>query len=255
VGTSLAAVQHAVADTLLWNLRVLAGWLPREGVAAVRALAAWFELADVDERIRVLTGLPAGPPHRLGGLATAWSRLEPSASLPDLRARLTRTTWGDPGGNTAWQIQLALRLAWAERVAREAPPAAGWAAAGAALLFAREVVEGGRRLPPRQARAVARLLGPAASARDLSGLAAALPPPTAWVLDGIAAPEDLWRAEPRFWRRIEADAFALTRSSGFGLPRIIGTVGLLAADAWRVRAALTLADHGPASVEVLDAVV
>jgi hypothetical protein len=244
-----------VASTLLWNLRVLAGWLPRDGVAALRALAAWFELADVDERIRVLTGLPAGPTYRLGALATAWSRIEPSQSLPDLRSRLASTPWGDPGGDSGWQIQLALRLSWAERVAREAPPAGDWAAAAAALLFAREVVGGGRRLPPRQARSAARLLGPsAASARDLAGLAAALPRSVAWVLDGVSDAEDLWRAEPRFWRRVEDDAFGLARSSSFGLPRIVGAVGLLAADAWRVRAALTLAGRSPAP-EVLDALV
>ena len=30
-GQTLAGAQHAVARTVLWDLRVLAGWLPRDG--------------------------------------------------------------------------------------------------------------------------------------------------------------------------------------------------------------------------------
>ena len=45
----LAAAQHEVAGILLWDLRVLAGWLPRDGVRLLRTLGAWFELANVDE--------------------------------------------------------------------------------------------------------------------------------------------------------------------------------------------------------------
>lgn len=70
-GLEVAEAQHGVAATVLWNLRVLAGWLPRDGVAMLRTLAAWFELANVDEMLAVRGG-PAFDP---GALATAWPRL------------------------------------------------------------------------------------------------------------------------------------------------------------------------------------
>src|SRR5215472_379416 len=44
---SLEEAQRAVAATLLWNLRVLAGWLPPAGGELLRALAAWYEIANV----------------------------------------------------------------------------------------------------------------------------------------------------------------------------------------------------------------
>src|SRR5689334_25150384 len=51
-GSSLADAQRAVGATLLWHLRVLAGWQPAEGSQAVRALAGWFEIANVDDLLR-----------------------------------------------------------------------------------------------------------------------------------------------------------------------------------------------------------
>src|SRR5579859_2883435 len=88
-GCDLAAAQHGVASAILWDLRVLAGWLPRDGVRLLRTLAAWFELANVDE---LLAAFP-GPPFELGALATAWPRL-------------------DPGGDSAAAVRLALRARW-----------------------------------------------------------------------------------------------------------------------------------------------
>ena len=44
-GMGLAEAQHAVGASLLWNMRVLAGWLPRRGADVVRLLAAGFEVA------------------------------------------------------------------------------------------------------------------------------------------------------------------------------------------------------------------
>jgi len=246
-GSSLAAAQRAVAAALLWNLRVLAGWLPRDGVVTVRALAGWFELAGLDEIVRALTGLDAQPAYTVGALRMARSEPELAASLPDLRARLARSAWGDPGGDAGWEIQLGLRLAWAERVANDVPAAAGWAAAGAALLLAREVVLTGRRLPARSRARADRLLGPASGqARDLRTFAAALPYSARWAVEGVAEPSDLWRAEPRFWLRVEDDGFRLARSPVFGPAPVVGAIALLAVDAWRTRVALTLAGAEPA---------
>ncbi|MFJ8200782.1 hypothetical protein [Streptomyces sp. NPDC096152] len=60
--TSLPAAQRAVAATLLWHLRVLAGWLPRGGVTMLRPLAAGFEIANVAARLRPPPAAPAPAP-------------------------------------------------------------------------------------------------------------------------------------------------------------------------------------------------
>ncbi|WP_327426453.1 hypothetical protein [Streptomyces sp. NBC_01236] len=84
-GAGLADAQRAVSTTLLWHLRVLAGWQPRAGAAAVRLLASGFEIANVDDHVRALSGAdhspPARPPYRLGALATAWPRLSLTRSI------------------------------------------------------------------------------------------------------------------------------------------------------------------------------
>src|SRR5512142_934754 len=68
-GQSLAETQHSVASSLLWDLRVLAVWLPRDGVRLLRAVAAWFEMANVDELVQSLAGRPAEAEFQLGALA------------------------------------------------------------------------------------------------------------------------------------------------------------------------------------------
>ena len=45
----VAAAQRAIAETFLLHLRLLAGWLPPAGMGAVRALAGWFELVNVED--------------------------------------------------------------------------------------------------------------------------------------------------------------------------------------------------------------
>jgi hypothetical protein len=270
-GQSLAAAQHALGAALLWNLRVLAGWLPREGIEVLRAFAGWFEIAGIDELLHRLDGgsvhdgadggVPEGGttdtgPYRLGALATAWPQLRDATSLADLRERLARSAWGDPGGDRPRDVQLAVRLSLAERLAAVAPPARPWAAGGVALLVAREVVLPRRPLPEALVPAAAGLLGPAAPAaaglreytRDLAG-------PARWALEGVTAPDDLWAAESRFWRRVESDGVRLARTPVWGLAPVVGTVASLAVDAWRVRAALTLAARQQATPEMLDVLV
>jgi hypothetical protein len=255
-GMGLAEAQHAVAASLLWNVRVLAGWLPREGADGLRALAGWFEIANVDELLRSLAGAPAEPAYRLGTLATAWPRLTTAASVADLRVALAQSAWGDPGGESAWEVQLGMRLAWADRVAAAVPAAATWAARGVALLVARETFGRGRRLPEELQLLAGRLLGPGgAGAGSLADLAATVPGAARWALADVAGPGDLWAAETRFWHRVEDDAFRLARTWQFGFGPVVGAVALMAVDAWRVRAALELASRGGADREVLDAVV
>jgi hypothetical protein len=76
-GVDLEAAQRGVAETLLWHLRIMAGWLPTAGAGLVRALAGWFELANVDARLAALAGDGGEPaPFVRGGLATAWTVIE-----------------------------------------------------------------------------------------------------------------------------------------------------------------------------------
>ncbi|MFC0530515.1 hypothetical protein [Phytohabitans kaempferiae] len=250
----VAAAQRAVAEALLWDLRVLAGWLPREGVEALRALAGWFEIANVDEHLRALAGEPADPPFRLGHLATVWPQLAAATSPSLLRTALAVSPWRDPGSAEPRDIQVSMRLAWAERVASRAPSAAGWARAAAALLVARAGPASGGRLPGGAAETVARLLGPAAAhAGSLPELATAVPVRVRWALDGLDLPADLWTAEVRWWRRIAAEGAAMLGRGGFGPESAIGAAALLAADARLVRAAMEAAARGGAR-EAFDAV-
>jgi hypothetical protein len=111
-GQTLAGAQHAIASTILWDLRVLAGWLPQDGVRLLRTLAGWFEVANTDELLQAMTGRPAGAQFRLGTLATAWPRLRQASSLPALRAALAASPWRDPGGDTVLALRLGMRARW-----------------------------------------------------------------------------------------------------------------------------------------------
>ncbi|MDF3149022.1 V-type ATPase subunit, partial [Streptomyces sp. T21Q-yed] len=107
-GATPAEAQRAVAATLLWHLRVLAGWQPANGAEAVRALAAGFELSNAEHHLRALAADPRQPgserlhpqPYRLGTLATAWTRLARTRTPTELRTALAASVWGDPGGDS-----------------------------------------------------------------------------------------------------------------------------------------------------------
>jgi len=254
-GATQVEAQRAVAATLLWNLRVLAGWLPAAGAEQLRRLASWFEISNVDEHVRALVGRPAQVPYQLGALATAWPRLAASASLGDLRDVLAASPWGDPGGATARQIQLGMRLSWADRVSARVPAARPWAAGAIALLVARERFARGSDLPEGAAVTASRVLGHRwRTAHSPGDLARTLPPHARWAVAHLSDPTDLWTAEAGWWRRLRSDGARLLATAGAGPDRVVGTAALLAADAWLVRAALTIAGHQPADLEVFDAV-
>lgn len=261
-GASVARAQRAVAEATLWNLRVLAGWLPGEGMQWLRLLAGWFEIANVDEWVRTRSGGAADDPFRLGTLATAWPALSAAATTAQLRTALARSPWGDPGGDDPRTVALGMRVAWAARVAAQVPHTREWGSGAVALLLARELFTptGERRAaaaavaePTRRLSAL--LVGAAAPHEaTLTAFGAALAPEARWALRGITDPTALWSAELGWWRRLRADATALLRRSDFGPQAVIGAVALLAADAWGLRAALPIAARGGAGREVLDAV-
>ncbi len=249
----LAAAQHEVASALLWNLRVLAGWLPREGVQLLRTLGAWFEMANVDELLQSIAGQPVGAEFRLGALATAWPQLRQAASLGELRAALAVSAWGDPGHQTAQAVRLGMRARWAARVAELDDPALTWAAGAAALLVAGERFAAGRAVDPAVMDGALRLLGAAVGqAATLGELAGGLPTQARWVLAGITSPAGLWRAEAALMSRVEEDGVRLLRTSSLSRDVVLGAVAVMACDAWRVRAALELAARGGAPLEAYD---
>jgi len=252
-GQPLAAAQREIAGTVLWDLRVLAGWLPRDGVQLLRTLGAWFELANVDELLQSIAGRPAGAEFRLGTLATAWPRLRQAATHAELRAALAASAWRDPGEQTMQAVRLGLRARWAEQVAALGDPARTWAAGAAALLVAGERFTAGRDVDPVVMGGALGLLGDAAwRAGTLGELAGGLPSRARWVLGGITSAAGLWRAEAALMSRVEQDGLRLLRTSSLDRGVVLGAVAVMACDAWRVRAALELAARGGVPLEAYD---
>jgi hypothetical protein len=252
---TLAEAQHAVVETTVWNLRVLAGWAPQAGAAMLRVLLGAVEAANLADHLRALSGADVPPPYQLGTMGTAWTRLASAASADAVRQVLATSVWGDPAGNTPNEIILATRTALADRVISAVPIAADWAVRWTALLVARETVLGGQELPRRARDMAIRVLGRAAlTARTLAQLTAAVPSVARGVFDEITQPEQLWLAEARWWRGVEHEGLLLARRAVAGPEVLVGTAAVLAADAWRVRAALELAARGGAPMAVFDAV-
>jgi hypothetical protein len=254
-GQTLAEAQRAVVDTVVWNLRVLAGWAPRAGVTILRVLLAGLEISNVEVQLHRFAGEESPPPYRLGGLATAWPRLAGTTSIDEVRGVLATSWWGDPGGGMARDIGLAMRASLADRTVAAVPAAGMWAGGATALLVARTLVLERRDLPAASRLAVSRVVGPAAlSATTLPELVAVLPASARWALAEVRDPDDLWQAEARWWARVERDGFDLGRRVLAGPEVLVAAVALLAVDAWRVRAALEVAARGGGPVEVFDAV-
>jgi hypothetical protein len=244
-GQSLGEAQHAVLDTMVWNLRVLAGWAPREGVGILRAMTAGLEVANtLHHREALATGQVAAA-YRLGGLGTAWSRVASTSDVAELRRVLSASPWGDPGGDSARTVGLSMQAVAADRLVTVVPEAEAWAAGAVALLVARELESGQGPLPEGCRVAAARVVGwPAVTATGLDELVAALPRSARWALATVDRAEDLWRAEAHWWRRMDHDARAMVARSMPGREVLVGAAGLLAADAWRIRGALELAARG-----------
>jgi hypothetical protein len=252
VGQPARDTDHAVCAALLWHLRVLAGWQPAPGAQAIRALAAGFEANNIAAHARRLAGAQARPPYTLGALSTAWPRLSETSSLAHLRDILAQTMWRDPASESPSDIALAVQIGWAVRVANAVPEARDWAYAWLALTVARRRLVEQRELPEPVLMRARLMLGAAAAASDLASFTDALPTRLRWLFDGITEAGGLWTAEARWWARVEADGLTMLGRSQFTRARTIGAVAVLAADAWRCRAALALASHGGGPMDVYD---
>ncbi|WP_104054555.1 MULTISPECIES: hypothetical protein [unclassified Arthrobacter] len=289
---TLAQAQRATRRTVLWQLRVLAGWLPAGGARLVRSAAAVFEadnILSLELKLRreettqtrqdtpnsstdtgAGTGTGSSPdtgagsgrssrsgedfqPFDLGGLATAWPRIQTAGTVEELRSALSSSPWGDPGQDAA--LSDVLTMVWLRRLANEAPPARSWAASAAALLCARLVFID-RSSPGERLLSLLRpLIGTGwVGADNPDALRAVLPPGPAQALDSLQIPTELWRGEALLAARVEMDGFHLLRAGLPGPDVVLGAMAVLAVDAWRVRAALAAAAVNAGNSEVLDAV-
>ena len=267
----LADAQRAVASTFLWNVRVLAGWVPAEGVGILRVAMAWFEILNLETRLRPgnpavgrpvstvgrpvsAVGRPvsAATPFELGTLASTPGGAE-SVDSDNVLERLRTTWWGQPSNTSLWAIGLSMRSRLLDRAGSAIPGASTWAAGAAALIVAREQLIAGNQLPADVRHNLAHSLGqPALEAQSVDELRERLPRRASWVLDDVRTPEDMWRAESGWWARVEADGRELLRGATFGPEPVVGAVAVMGADAWRVRAALHAAALGGAR-EAFDA--
>lgn len=253
LGASLIDTEQAVAAEALWHLRVLAGWQPRAGAVTIRLLAGGFDVANIRALAAAPTGGPTPPPYELGALATAWPRVRDATTAPQLRAALRQTAWGDPGGESVSDITFGVTVGWAARVIAGVPEATRWAAGGVALMTARQLLLRAQPLTDTTAHRVRRILGPAAlAANDIGKFRAALPVSARWALSDVETVDELWRAEFRWWSRIEQDGRDLLRQRRFGPATVVGVTALLITDAWRTRAALQSAAAEDISGEVFD---
>lgn len=254
--TGLADAQRATSETLLWQLRVLAGWLPPGGAGLIRAIAAAYERDNVVALDEHLQGGPEpSKAFHLGALSTAWPRLRSQSSRPALAEALHRSAWGATAPLDQVALRDVLTLAWLRRLSAAERSATGWSRSASVLIAARMVLVDQTVPTPRVLDLVHPWLGRAwATSRDLDQFRAALPRPAQAVLKQVEEPSDLWRAEARLRAEVEADAVRMMHASLPGPDVVLGAVAVLAVDGWRLRAALAAADAGSGSSEVLDAV-
>jgi hypothetical protein len=247
----LEEAQRAVAARTLLHLRLLSGWLPPGGAEFLRSLAAWYELANVEDRLAYLLGAELRPPFDLGGLASAWPAASRAMDVEELRDALAGSAWGDPGGTRPDELHLALRTSWANRVTETIPELAHLVDGGLALLLARELFVTGRPVELLLRRHVPQLGTAWEEASTFAELAPALPPRASWVLEGIREPEQLWRAELAWWARAETDGQELVHGSLEGPGVVTGVVLQLAVDTWLTTSALAAASTGGAELEAV----
>jgi hypothetical protein len=240
------AARRAIAETSLWHLRVLTGWLPPAGIRLVRALAGWFELANLEARAASLAsgGRWQEAPFTLGALSTVWPKAADATTLAQLRSVLAHSAWGDPGGDSVGKIFLGLWIGWCRSLRTVLDPAREWADGGLVLALAKARFAG---QPPIAAEAMPRVpeLGSRwRRARDLQEFARNVPESGRWALAEVHRPADLWAAERRWWLRLDGEAVRLLGRPQLGRTTVAAAATLLVTDCWRTQAALEQAAGG-----------
>lgn len=241
-GMTLEEAQRQVGETTLWHLRVLAGWLPPGGGEDIGVVAGWFEMQDMIGYFAALgLSAPAPSPYRLAGLGTVWRKVAETTTLEQARAILAVSEWGNPGGGDFLHMVRGVRVGWGHRLTDAFENRRQWGAGFVAIEVAKDLFLqpqiSGRRLRWPMDKPSEMSVG------TMSDLISALPREASWVLKGFDDPDELWRAEDRWWARVAKDAEAMVWHSGLDRGTVIGagmalvadcrlTQGLLAA-AWR----------------------
>jgi len=255
VTDSVASAQHAIWATVVWDLRVLAGWLPGAGVAMLRAFAGFFEIENIAGQIAALASGEPTQSFELGSLGTVSTRVGQTVSVRELRALLQMSPWRDPGADAPARILTSVRCEWARRLAEiniEGVSALGSAAA--ALVIARSLAEHDEPAVDDIRRRVGMLGRRALDATTLASFVAALPDSARWVFDGGDTADDLWRAEVAWWRRLDHDGERSLRAARPGSDVVAGAAAVRMADAWRTCAAFDIASRGASAEELVDVV-
>ena len=254
-GLNLAASEHEVFASVLWNLRVLAGWSPALGASRLHALAGVFELMNLQGHLARIERHQSPVPFELGSLASVSSRVAP-LTIGELCDALRRSPWGDPGAVDAMGVSIALQFILARRIVEDVPEAGQWAQTYAALVLSRLVKENvALDTDSTSAKNARTILGSRAlSATSLRELHDALPRDVASILKDVTDPDDLWLAEARWRTRLWDEALGRLRRGGAGPETVVAAITLQFADAWRVRTALEVAARAGREIEVLDAV-
>lgn len=254
---SRATARHAAAAATLWQVRVLAGWLPPNATGLARLAAGPFEIANIEARVAELIGTrPVGAvdPFALGSLGAAWPHIAGARTIDEVRSMLASSVWGDPGSTDEASIALGLRVGWARRLARLSPLTRPWGDGMLAVLVARERFAFERQIAEPTARQIGRALGRGWRSASTSGeLATGIPETASWPFAGIDD-TDLWRAELAIVRRVTADAEPIARSGRDGRDTVVAVLAMLLVDVWRLGAAIEGAGRGAVAGEVLDAI-
>lgn len=247
----LRAAQRAVAETVLWQVRVLAGWLPPAGTRVAVAVAALFERLNVLDRYReLIEAKPAPEPFLLGALTTAWPAAASATSPEALLAALRRSPWGELGKSPDVRaLADAMTLSLAHRLAVAVPVSRGWCEAACALHAARRILVDARTPGDDFVRLARPLIGDRwAAATTPAEFRSALPAAARRVLAAVQAPEELWRAEVALADLIGEEGARLLRRREPGAEVVAGGLAVTLVDAWRARAALAAAESGRSEV-------
>jgi len=223
---TVEAAQREVYQSLLWHLRVLAGWLPAEGVEAIRSCLLWFEIRNIEDRLGYFAGAPAEAMYELGRLGLISRRLESTGSAEDIRWLMHTSAWHDPGADDAYSIRIWLRHAWHQRVRDAAPELRVWADAATWLFAVRE------RVAQRP------------GAEVLAAAPPALPSAWQWATSVQWSAQDLWRGEQRWWTQVREEGLKLLHKPVGTTGPVIGALTTLASSAHRIATALEVAAAG-----------
>lgn len=249
----LAAAQRSIASAVLWQIRVLAGWMPPSGTRIARALVAGLERDNIVDHLQRLTGGAAPAPFDLGTLGTAWGRVRLTTSTSALLEELRTSAWGEVTGADAPSVRDTLTAAWLHRMALDVPSSRPWVTSAALLLIARSQVLEGRRVPAGAVAPLDALLGRGwHAARSLDDLRRGVDVRGRATLDPAGSVEELWACEMRLWTvQLAGEGRRLLRDPIPGPERVVGAIAVIAADAFAVRAALAAAASGRGAEEVL----